>query len=178
MRGAICTDVPAATAGHLDELEQVGVLPWRLRRDGEMKILLITSRRRGRWIVPKGCPAKGRSPVAAASREAFEEAGIIGDISASPMTCYSYMKALDDGSEVSCRVTVFGMKVRGTLSHWREKGQRQRRWFSFAAAADRLNDAELAAFVRTLDAEPEALRPLGPSSRWRHLAGERQSSGR
>lgn len=150
-----------AKACHPIELQQVGVLPWRLRRDGEPKVLLITSRRQGRWIVPKGWPIKGRSPVASASREAFEEAGVIGDISPSPVTSYRYMKALDDGSHVPCRVTVFGMKVRGTLSHWREQAQRQRRWFSLTAAADRLSDAELAAFVRTLDAAPEALHPSG-----------------
>lgn len=178
MSGTMCTGAPAVQAGHSDELQQVGVLPWRLRRDGEPKMLLITSRRRGRWIVPKGWPMKGRSAAAAASREAFEEAGIIGDISPSPVTCYRYMKALDDGSEVSCRVTVFGMKVRGTLSHWREKGQRQRRWFSFTAAADRLDDAELATFVRSLDAASEALRPLGPFAGWKHPSGEPQTGER
>lgn len=178
MSGATCTSAPAAQAGGPDELQQVGVLPWRLRRDGEPKILLITSRRRGRWIVPKGWPMRGRSAVAAASREAFEEAGVIGDISPSPVTFYRYMKALDDGSEVPCRVTVFGMKVRGTLSHWREKGQRQRRWFSLAAAADRLGDAELAAFVRTLDGAPEALRPFGSFGGRKDSPGEPRAGGR
>ncbi|MCO5151129.1 NUDIX hydrolase [Shinella sp.] len=178
MRGKARTSVPAPEAGHCDELQQVGVLPWRLRRDGEPKMLLITSRRRGRWIVPKGWPMKGRSAAAAASREAFEEAGIIGDISPSPVTSYRYWKALDDGSEVSCRVTVFGMKVRGTLSHWREKGQRQRRWFSLTAAAERLDDTELAAFVRSLDASSEALRSLGPLAGWTYPPGEPQTGER
>ena len=148
-------------AGHAGEMQQVGVLPWRIRRDGELKILLITSRRRGRWIVPKGWPVKGRSLLAAASREAFEEAGVIGDISPAPLTEYRYIKAANDGAQVPCRVAVFGMKVRGTLSHWREKSQRQRHWFSLEAAADRLDDAELAAFVTTLEAAPEQLRASG-----------------
>jgi 8-oxo-dGTP pyrophosphatase MutT (NUDIX family) len=174
MDNAACTGAPSVQDGP-DELQQVGVLPWRLRRDGEPKILLITSRRRGRWIVPKGWPMKDRPAGAAASREAFEEAGVIGDVSPSPVTCYRYMKALDDGSQVPCRVLVFGMKVRGTLSHWREKGQRQRRWFSLAAAADRLNDAELAAFVRTLDTAPQV---LGPSGGWKHPPGEPLAGGR
>ncbi|MEW9617746.1 NUDIX hydrolase [Shinella sp. S4-D37] len=146
-------------ASDADELQQVGVLPWRIRRDGERKLLLITSRRRGRWIVPKGWPMKGYPPFAAASREAFEEAGIIGDISPAPVTTYRYMKARGDGSQVACRVTVFGMNVRGTLSHWREKEQRQRRWFSLEAAAGKLDDIELAAFVRVLETEPDRLEP-------------------
>ncbi|MGQ3214528.1 MAG: NUDIX hydrolase [Shinella sp.] len=155
----------ALTVSGMDELQQVGVLPWRIRRDGEPKVLLITSRRRGRWIVPKGWPMKGYSPLVAASREAFEEAGIIGDISPMPVTTYHYMKVLDDGSQAPCRVAVFGMNVRGTLTHWREKGQRQRRWFPLKAAADRLDDVELAAFVRTLDTTPERLASFSRSHR-------------
>ncbi|MBD9374511.1 NUDIX hydrolase [Rhizobium sp. ARZ01] len=161
----------------MDELQQVGVLPWRIRRDGEPKILLITSRRRGRWIVPKGWPLKGYPPLVAASREAFEEAGVIGDISPEPVTTYRYMKALDDGSEVPCRVAVFGMNVRGTLSHWREKGQRQRRWFSLGAAADKLDDVELAEFVRVLDAAPERLEPSSRSGRRRLQLNQQHNVG-
>ena len=49
--------------------------------------------------------------------------------------------------------------VFGTLVDWREKAQRQRRWFSLAAAADKLDDRELSEFVRTLDAASECLEP-------------------
>jgi 8-oxo-dGTP pyrophosphatase MutT (NUDIX family) len=165
-------------AGAMDELQQVGVLPWRIRKDGEVKVLLITSRGQGRWIVPKGSLATGHPPLAAASREAFEEAGIVGDMSPAPVTTYRYMKRLADRSQIACRVAVFGMNVRGTLSHWREKGQRQRRWFSLEAAANTLDDAELAAFVRTLDAAPDRLQQ---ASRRRQLSARhihRISAGR
>ena len=160
MRPGMTSD-RALEAGGQDELQQVGVLPWRIRKNGEAKVLLITSRERGRWIVPKGWMVKGYPAFVAASREAFEEAGIVGDISSTPMTSYRYMKLLDDGSQVPCRVAVFGMNVRGTLSHWREKGQRQRRWFSLDAAADALDDVELAVFVRTLAVTaPDRLEPF------------------
>lgn len=165
MTCAAITSDTVRVACDAGELQQVGVLPWRVRRDGERKLLLITSRRRGRWIVPKGWPMKGYPAFVAASREAFEEAGIIGDISSVPVTTYRYMKVRDDGSQVACRVTVFGMNVRGTLSHWREKGQRQRRWFSLEMAADKLDDVELAAFVRGLEADPEQLEASGCSDR-------------
>ncbi|MBL0374280.1 NUDIX hydrolase [Rhizobium sp. KVB221] len=155
MSYAMKTGDHALRPSGVDDLQQVGVLPWRIRRDGELRVLLITSRRRGRWIVPKGWPMEGCSPLVAASREAFEEAGIFGDISPAPVTTYRYVKTLDDGSQALCRVSVIGMNVRGTLSHWREKEQRQRRWFSLDAAADRLDDAELATFVRALDTAPE-----------------------
>ena len=167
-----------ARTGGTGELQQVGVLPWRIRKDGEAKILLITSRGRGRWIVPKGWLAKGLPPLAAASREAFEEAGIVGDISPAPLTTYRYIKRLADRSQVACRVAVFGMNVRGTLSHWREKGQRQRRWFSLAAAADTLDDVELAAFVRMLDAAPDRLEPSSRCPGRRPWSGARLAIGR
>ena len=159
------------------ERQQVGVLPWRIQRDGEMRILLITSRGRGRWIVPKGWPAKGYPLFVAASREAFEEAGVIGDISPAPVTAFRYQKILDDGSQAPCRVAVFGMNVRGTLSHWREKGQRKRQWFSPGEAVDRLDDAELAAFVRTLDSQPERLEPFRRTGGREPPPGERQTIG-
>jgi 8-oxo-dGTP pyrophosphatase MutT (NUDIX family) len=159
------------------ERQQVGALPWRIQRDGEMRILLITSRECGRWIVPKGWPVKGYPLLVAASREAFEEAGVIGDISPSPMMAFRYQKILDDGSQALCRVTVFGMNVRGTLSHWREKGQRKRQWFSLGEAADRLDDAELAAFVRALDDEPEHPEPFRCTGGRKPPPGEPQMIG-
>jgi 8-oxo-dGTP pyrophosphatase MutT (NUDIX family) len=174
MNAAVKIDGHVSEVNVTDELQQVGVLPWRIRRDGEPKVLLITSRRRGRWIVPKGWPMKGRALHLAASREAFEEAGIFGEICPTPITEYRYMKALDSGLEARCRVTVFGMKVRGTLSHWREKGQRQRRWFSLGEAADRLDNAELAEFVRELEATPDRLKQFVDFSEWDRLSSEPQ----
>lgn len=111
-------------------------------------MMLITSRRQGRWIIPKGWQDKDESGFMTASREAFEEAGIIGDISTHPLTEYSYLKRLDDGSVEPCRVSVFSMKVYGTLSHWRERDEREREWFSIEEASSKLDDAELAEFVR------------------------------
>lgn len=168
---AMETTVHISGADVRGERQQVGVLPWRIQRDGKMRILLVTSRGRGGWIVPKGWPMKEYPLFAAASREAFEEAGVIGDISPAPVTTYRYAKILDDGSQAPCRVAVFGMNVRGTLSHWREKEQRQRRWFSLEETVERLDDAELAAFVRALDDEPERLKPF------RHRGGRDLPSG-
>ena len=56
-------------------LRQAGVIAYRFVHD-EMRVLLITSRDTGRWIIPKGNIAGHRSPSDAAPREAFEEAGV------------------------------------------------------------------------------------------------------
>jgi hypothetical protein len=37
-------------------ITQYGVLPYRVDAEGRLEILLITSRERGRWVVPKGNP--------------------------------------------------------------------------------------------------------------------------
>ncbi|MEO9338691.1 NUDIX hydrolase [Mesorhizobium sp. SB112] len=131
-------------------MQQYGVLPWRIDRGGAMQVLLITSRRRGRWIVPRGWLAEGRPPYQSAALEAFEEAGVIGDILLNPTACYHYLKAGKDGSLRRCRVTLFSLQVRGTLTNWPERGQRKRRWFALREAARMVDDAELAQVIREL----------------------------
>lgn len=148
--------LPPAAAGEA-VLWQVGVLPWKITRKKGLRVLLITSRTRGRWIVPKGWPEEARAPFMSAALEAFEEAGVIGDIHPAPLTDYRSLKIDDDGMAHPCRVTLFAMQVRGTLTHWKEQDQRKRRWFGLAEAAERLDDAELAAFVERLASAPEQL---------------------
>ena len=61
---------------------QYGVLPYRFGQDTAVEILLVTTRGRRRWIVPKGWPIKGLRPAKSAAREAFEEAGVTARIGA------------------------------------------------------------------------------------------------
>lgn len=56
---------------------QYAALPYRIHADRGLEVLLITSRGTRRWILPKGWPIF-RQPWYAATREAFEEAGILG----------------------------------------------------------------------------------------------------
>jgi len=139
-----------------DDLRQYGVLPWRVGRKGDLRILLVTGRGRPGWGVPGGLPVEGRAPFMSAALDAFEEAGIIGDIDPRPLADYRYPRPGDDGTARRCRVTVFAMRVRGTLSHWKERGERQRRWFAAAEAADVMEHAELAGIVRQLASRPQA----------------------
>ena len=140
------TRTAARTDGDEVGLQQYGALPWRLGRCG-IEVLLITSRRRGRWIVPKGWLVKGRSPAQSAAREAFEEAGVIGRAYPAPVGDYVYMKFDADGFAEPCRVTLFSLHVQGTLINWREKEQRQRRWYPAAAAPEIIAEPDLARLV-------------------------------
>ena len=54
---------------------QVAALCTRKGKKGN-EVLLVTSRRRGRWIVPKGWPMEGKSFPETALEEAWEEAGV------------------------------------------------------------------------------------------------------
>lgn len=54
---------------------QYGALPFQIR-EGRVKVLLVTTRETGRWIIPKGWPKRGVKPHKLAAREAYEEAGL------------------------------------------------------------------------------------------------------
>ena len=104
--------------------EQSGVLPFRFQR-GELEILLISSRSGKRWVIPKGVIENGFTAVATASNEAFEEAGIRGDIDPQPVGEYRYRKW---GGV--CRVQVFLMEINEIAESWPEVALRSRKWMA------------------------------------------------
>jgi ADP-ribose pyrophosphatase YjhB (NUDIX family) len=59
-------------------------------------MLLVTTRQTKRWIIPKGWPIKGLRPAKSAAREAFEEAGVRGKVSAKSVGLFTYDKVLDN----------------------------------------------------------------------------------
>lgn len=121
--------------------KQSAVLPYRLVGDS-IEILLISSRKRRRWIVPKGICEPHLSPAESAAKEALEEAGIEGAIGDLPIGCYSYPKW--DGV---CTVDVFAMRVHTVHPEWLE-GHRLRVWLSRTVAAQRLQEPALRELVR------------------------------
>ncbi|MBN1379377.1 MAG: NUDIX hydrolase [Gammaproteobacteria bacterium] len=58
---------------------QLGVLAYEFHRD-QIWIVLVTNRKGTRWIFPKGQPEASLSDKKVAMMEAFEEAGILGNI--------------------------------------------------------------------------------------------------
>ena len=51
---------------------QFAALPWRRNAEGEVEVLMITSRDTRRWVIPKGWPIKGIKSPKSAAQEAFE----------------------------------------------------------------------------------------------------------
>jgi 8-oxo-dGTP pyrophosphatase MutT (NUDIX family) len=125
---------------------QYAALPWRRRYSVE--ILLVSSRQTRRWIVPKGWPIDGLSPAATAAREAFEEAGVLGEAAVPALGHFHYLKRHGDGSQTPCRVDVFALEVESLAADWPERDERTRRWFRAAAAANAVEELELKALIR------------------------------
>ncbi|KPF69189.1 hypothetical protein IP69_10865 [Bosea sp. AAP35] len=128
---------------------QVAAMPIRYRSSGAMEVLLVTSRTTQRWIVPKGWPIKGLTPAEAAAREAYEEAGVVGQITSEPIGRYTYWKRMSDHF-VLCEATLFRLDVERQFETWPEQGQRESRWFSLDDAANLVDEPELATAMRML----------------------------
>ncbi len=135
-----------------DVRTQFGALCYRVIND-KVRVLLITSRGTGRWIVPKGWPMPDTTPAEAAMREAWEEAGVEGWSRGNCLGIYSYTKQ-DANEGHPCVVAVFAVKVRALRGDYPEAGQRHRKWFSRKKAAKLLEEPELRRMV--LDFDPRA----------------------
>lgn len=136
-------------------LDQTAALPIHWDRNGKLRVLMVTSRDRGRWVMPKGWLMKDKAPWATAKIEALEEAGAIGFISDRSIGHYHYGKRLDDGTEVPCRVVLYPMVVSKLKRRWKERKERKRHWFSPRKAARLVEEAELSRLLLELMNEPE-----------------------
>ncbi|MCT4556572.1 MAG: NUDIX hydrolase [Pelagimonas sp.] len=134
--------------------EQIAALPLRREANGDIKVLMVTSRGTGRWVMPKGWEMDGKKPWRAAEIEALEEAGAKGFISSEVLGTYRYPKVMNDGSIVPCVVRVYPMYVEKLKRNWKERHQRTRRWFSPKAAAKRVDEQELSDLLMTLHKKP------------------------
>lgn len=149
----------AVTLSVEDETEprlQIGALPFRPGRDGSRRFLLVTSRESRRWVIPKGWPMKGRKPFQAAAREAYEEAGLRGQVGKRPLGYYLYEKRLKNLDAVICQVKVFPLRVQKQLKHFPEQHQRELRWFTAAEAAEAVTEPGLAAIIRAVSSTKPA----------------------
>ncbi|WP_265502040.1 NUDIX hydrolase [Paracoccus beibuensis] len=111
---------------------QVGAI---CRKTATGQVLLVTSRDTGRWVIPKGWPMKGRSLAGAAAQEAWEEAGIRGNVEAQELGRFDYEKGQDAGFSVPVEVRVFALDVEDEADEFPERSQRKRQWFDPADAA-------------------------------------------
>jgi len=122
---------------------QVAALCTRKGASGK-EILMITSLKSGRWIIPKGWPMEGKDFPQTALEEAWEEAGVRkGRINGDMIGAYSYKKVQGNGTELPCLVDVYSVKVDKLEDQFPESDARKRRWVSKAEAIGLVTEPEL-----------------------------------
>ncbi|KAJ1275718.1 hypothetical protein BS78_05G157500 [Paspalum vaginatum] len=98
---------------------------------GRLQVLMISTPKRSDLIFPKGGWEDDESIDEAACREAFEEAGVKGIISASPLGEWifkSKSKQNSCGLQGACKGFMFGLQVTELLEIWPEQVTHGRRW--------------------------------------------------
>jgi 8-oxo-dGTP pyrophosphatase MutT (NUDIX family) len=151
-------------AGELVVPVQTGALPWRLKRgkktSAKAEVLLITGRRSGRWMIPKGWPIAGKTMADSAAQEAFEEAGIEGKIDPQAIGAFRHVKQHLLFGPIEVDILVHPLAVERELGDWPERGERMRKWFKFDEAAERVDSPELRGLIvefgKQLISEPPA----------------------
>jgi 8-oxo-dGTP pyrophosphatase MutT (NUDIX family) len=103
-------------------------------RDTAVEILLITTRKKGRWSVPKGWPIKRSTPQQTAATEAYEEAGVRGAIGEGGIGRFK-KRRLKKKQPVLCGVEIFPLRVNHEQQDWPEKHERSRIWVAPGEAA-------------------------------------------
>ena len=121
-------------------IQQAAVLAMRNGR-----ICLITSSSGRRWLLPKGHLEPGHKLRETVREEAWEEAGIIGSISARPVGRYEYQKL----GQVY-RVVIFWMTVTHAERKWPECKRRRRRWLSPGKALPHISFSPLRTIVEAV----------------------------
>jgi len=124
--------------------DQSGVIPYR-KKNGKTEVLLVTSIRRRKWIIPKGFIEYHLSPFQSAKKEAFEEAGVRGSNGTKILGSYIVRK---NGSELLTKI--YSMRVTRVFKDYPEKNLRKRKWFSAYDAAKKVEIDELAKIIRRL----------------------------
>ena len=133
-----------------DVRTQFGALCYRWQKK-KLQILLITSRTAKRWIVPKGWPMDGKSPLQCAEIEAWEEAGATGVSDGRCIGIFSFAKQTCDGIERPCVAMIFAIEVQNLADEFPEVSERKRKWMSRKKAAKLVREPELSRIILDFD---------------------------
>ena len=128
-------------------MHRVGAIPFDLT-DGVWSVLVVTSQTRGRWIFPKGNLEGNESHADAATREAFEEAGVNGTLLTDfPMT--AVVSRLTSNGMEKIPVTYYPLLVQKQFKSWPEAKDRERRWVGIKDAKKIVDREDFLDIVKT-----------------------------
>jgi 8-oxo-dGTP pyrophosphatase MutT (NUDIX family) len=121
-------------------MTQVGAIPFR-RVSGGLEFLIITTRSSGRWICPKGNVEAEHGRAGSAHVEAFEEAGVEGELLRPDLGTYRHGQA-------STPVQMWLLRVDRIHDDYPEDHERRRQWLSPADARSTVDEPGLAELMR------------------------------
>ncbi|MDJ0741482.1 MAG: NUDIX domain-containing protein [Gammaproteobacteria bacterium] len=136
---------------------QSSVVPYRIA-SGALEVLIVRSSQNKHWVVPKGIADPGLSLQESAAKEAWEEAGVAGEVGDVAIGSYDYPKW-----GATCSVQVYPMRVTRVLddAEWQER-HRGREWVSPRVAAMLLKQPELGEIVTAFSRDFDAGGPACP----------------
>jgi len=124
--------------------KQSAVIPYRIK-DNELQILLITSIRKKKWIIPKGFIEFNFTAFESAKKEAYEEAGAIGTNETTEMG--SFVSNKYGGNTM---VIVYSMEVEKLKDEYPEMNMRKRKWFPADEAIEKITIPAVADMINKL----------------------------
>lgn len=130
---------------------QSGVIPYRWV-NGKIEVLLVSSKQGKRWGIPKGWISPKLTAAQSAAKEAWEEAGIRGQVNTPAIGHYNTRKF-----GFSCRVEVFLMQVETTAKNYPEMNLRKRQWLSIEKATKLIRKSGLRKLVKQLKTLTESI---------------------
>jgi 8-oxo-dGTP pyrophosphatase MutT (NUDIX family) len=128
---------------------QSGALAYKIGPHGKVRVLLVRTRRSKRWSIPKGSAEPNLTLAANAAKEAFEEAGVMGEIEPESIGMFRATKRAWFG-EAILEIWVYRMRVTEQADHWPEEDEREVKWVSCREAARVLHEPLLAELCRGL----------------------------
>ena len=132
----------------LDKIQpQAAALPYRYE-NGKLKVMIVTSRRTGRWVFPKGSISHTKEWKSAA-QEAFEETGVEGEVDRKPLGRYLSLKVRGDDSW-HVDVALYPLKIEKFFKKFPEKKQRKRKLVGLKRARKMLSQPEMSELVEAL----------------------------
>ena len=132
------------------DFTQSAIIPYSIK-DGELQILLITSIRKKKWIIPKGFIEFNLSAFESAKKEAFEEAGVIGTNETIELGSFTIKKY---GGRTN--IVVYSMEVEKFKEDYPEKNLRKRKWYTVEEAIETISIQEVIKMIETLAVEIKA----------------------
>jgi 8-oxo-dGTP pyrophosphatase MutT (NUDIX family) len=137
---------------------QSGAIPYTVV-EGRAVFLLVTSRRTGRWIFPKGSVIQGMTPWESAAQEAFEEAGVEGHVETVPIGAYRDLKTAGM-RRLPIEVDLYPLRLLRQLDDWPEKHNRHRHWVILPEAKRLLSNPRMAELAALLDRRVMQVPPI------------------